>query len=137
MEHGLAPAHGLQLQQGIRMVAGFADLGAIECGDLVGADDETARIAVEHGLRLGLGQAQGRGAGAFAWQGTFVEIGHGHLERQAQALQQFLAVGRARCKNQARWGGSWYHSVVDGGRHGRAGRCQWNFTQIPGRRAHN
>ena len=132
MEHGLAPAHGLQLLQGVGMVARLADLRAIQGGDLVGADDEAARVAVEHGLRLGLGQAQGRGAGAFTGQGAFVEIGHGHLERQAQALQQFLAVGRTRCKNQAQWGGSWYHSVVDGGRHGRAGRCQWNVTWFQG-----
>jgi hypothetical protein len=101
MEDDALAAHRAQLCGGARMIAGFADGHAVEIGDLVGADDD--RLGVEPGDRVGLGEGQPERevARRLAGMRCFVHIGRAHLERQAQALQQLLAVSRCRGEHQA------------------------------------
>ena len=102
MKHHLPTAHLLQLAQSGAMVAGFADLGAVQRGDLIRADHQRTRDAFSDRLRLGLRQAQRGGARQFAGQRAFVDVGRERFERQAQAREQLAAVGGAGCKNQTR-----------------------------------
>jgi hypothetical protein len=84
MEHDFASAHGLQLRQRPRVVARFADLRAVERGDLVGADHECARVLLRDRFGLGARQAQGGGFGSLAGQGRLVDMRRDRFEGQVR-----------------------------------------------------
>jgi len=82
VKHDLPPAHLLQLGQRVGVVARFADLLVVERGDLVGADDDaTGQLGGDRGGFF-TRQPQRRGAWRLAGKGRFVDVGHGHVERQ-------------------------------------------------------
>jgi hypothetical protein len=80
VEDHFAAAHFLQLGQGVGMVAGFADLPIVERCDLVGADDQRARMA---GTEAAFSQARRKavalgvspGFGLSSMSGTSTEKG--------------------------------------------------------------
>jgi len=112
VEHDFSPAHQLQLGQGARMVAWLTDLQPVQCGNLVGTDHQRAGMQSRDGLRLRARQAQGGGLRRLIVERCLVDLGGDRLEGQAEPLQQFAAVGGARCQDQARGSGGRFHGAV-------------------------
>jgi hypothetical protein len=100
-----APAHQLQLLQGIGVIAGFADLQAVQRGDLVRTDHQGWADPGGNGGGLLARQPQGCRFRRFAGLRGFVDVrGHG-FEGQAEPAQQFLAIDGTGAQDQAGQGG--------------------------------
>ncbi|MCY1541413.1 hypothetical protein D9M68_771040 [compost metagenome] len=97
-------AGGQQLAAGAFEAVGFAENLPAEHGDLVGADDQVVRVQGGECLGLFQGQAAHQAFGGLLRMAGFVDGRRAPGEGQAQAFEQFAAVGGAGCEHQG-WHG--------------------------------
>ncbi|MNP17579.1 hypothetical protein D3C76_1100150 [compost metagenome] len=99
-------AGGQQLFGGALQSVGFAEYRRALDGGLVRTDDQVFGIVRRERSGLGFGEAAHQSVGAFPGERAFVYIRAGADEWQAQALQQFAAIGRAGGEDQWQHGES-------------------------------